>query len=166
MERRWVHSGLCMGALLGVLGSAGAAKPFRGHDGRLGPARVRRQGRKRRHWRGPQAQPRTRVPQRPLTGGAPAEARQAAHGGAQVARSGTGGNTFALRSNVAPGRAMTGRLRNALRAGREPGCSTKWPIRRSRFGGNRRGAKRSAAEMGTADPLEASAARNAAGANA
>ncbi|MNL21709.1 hypothetical protein D3C87_1430120 [compost metagenome] len=28
-----------------VLGSAGAAKPFRGHRGRLGPARVRRQGR-------------------------------------------------------------------------------------------------------------------------
>ena len=28
-----------------VLGSAGAAKPFRGHTGRLGPARVRRQGR-------------------------------------------------------------------------------------------------------------------------
>ena len=28
-----------------MLGSAGAAKPFRGHTGRLGPARVRRQGR-------------------------------------------------------------------------------------------------------------------------
>lgn len=50
----------------------------------LGPARVRRQGRKRRRWRGPQAQPRTRAPQRPLTGGAPAEARQAGTAGAQA----------------------------------------------------------------------------------
>ena len=111
------HSVLCIGALLGSSGSAGAAKRFRGHEGRLGPARVRRQGRKRRRWRGPQAKPRTRAPQRPLTGGAPAEARQAANGGAQVAGPATGESTFELEGCHPPGRAAPGRCWIAVCAG-------------------------------------------------
>lgn len=98
------YGGLGMSSLLGSSGSAGAAKRFRGHEGRLGPARVRRQGRKRRRWCGPQAQPRTRAPQRPLTGEAHAEARQAASAARrwrEAPRSATGENR--IERNRPPG---------------------------------------------------------------
>ena len=89
MKRRGKGGGFtrcCAWALSLGFGLRRGREALRGHDGRLGPARVRRQGRKRRRWRGPQAKPRTRAPQRPLTGEAPAEARQAAEAHAQAAR--------------------------------------------------------------------------------
>lgn len=165
-KRGWVdHSVLCIGALLGSSGSAGAAKRFRGHDGRLGPARVRRQGRKRRRWRGPQAKPRTRAPQRPLTGGAPAEARQAAKGGAQVAGPAIGENTFKLEDRSHPGRAQPAPPLHAPVFGVSFGLFSGGGRSGEAGSAACRGAKRSAAGMGHWPiPWRASAARSAEGA--
>lgn len=82
IENGWEVSRCCAWALSLGVGLRRGRVALRGHGQQLGPARVRRQGRKRRRWRGPQAQPRTRAPQRPLTGGAPAEAKQAGGAGA------------------------------------------------------------------------------------
>lgn len=90
-NRNWIQGvGLCIGALLGCWAPQGPRSPFAAIEAGWGRRGCAVKGEQRRRWRGPQAKPRTRAPQRPLTGGAHAEARQAADGGAQVAGTATG----------------------------------------------------------------------------